>query len=210
MHIPKTYTIPTAVSPRTPSEDTAFETQLRLADDLARLGANPLLSEEVTHPRVRDILDASAGYLDSLESGRKARGRADLRKRVNRFVPRFVVDADITEEALIGYPMLAPRRAAAIKATGRCAGVFLLHDEMDYHVLALVPPSETCLYELPLKQLGTHRDIRALGRFTSAWLDKHGPHSVPGRMAGFACRWDLHVFCLDYLYLPMLERNDRR
>lgn len=210
MPLPKTYRIPTAVAPRTPSEDTAFEDQLLLADDLARLEVNPLLSEEVTHPRVRDILSASYQYVESLQGGRKARGRVDLRKRVNRFVPRFVTEEATADEALIGYPMLAPRRADAIAATGRRAGVFLLHDEMDYHVLALVPPSETCLYELPLKQLGTHRDIRALGRFTSAWLDKHGPHSVPGRMAGFACRWDLHIFCLEYLYLSMLERNDRR
>jgi len=210
MHQVKSYTLPTTVTHRLPSHDTAFEEQLRLADDLARMGVNPLDDDAITHPAVRDTLSASREYVESQHAGRKARGRADLRKCVNPFLPRHVLEHDLVDEVLWGYPMLVPRRANAIAATGRRPGVFLLHDEMDYHVLALVPPSETCLYELPLKRLGTHRDIRALGRFTAAWLDKHGPHAVPGRMAGFASRWDLHVFCLEHLYLPMLERDDRR
>jgi hypothetical protein len=207
---PRTYTMPTSVHiPLTTGAD-AFRAQLALADLLGRSGVNPLDADDITDPRVRAIIRDSIGYVETLNAGRKAHGRSDLRKLVHQFVPRFVHDDDIADEALIGYPMIPSRRVETVEATGLRAGVFLLHDELDYHVLALRPPSDTSLYELPVKQYGTHRDVRALGRFTSAWLDKHGPHSVPGRMGGFASKWDLHVFCLEHLYLPMLERNDRR
>jgi hypothetical protein len=216
MALPRTYTLPTTVHERHPTSDPIFEQQLACATDIARRGINPLTATEVTDERVRRIVRTSIRYVEeqrtatTCESGRtKGRGKKALRDTWFECVPRFVLPEDIVDDQLFGYPMLPPPAFMHLQGSGYTPGLFLLHDEMDYHVLALVPPSETCLFELPLKQYGNHRDVRALGRLTSALLDKR-MEEMPGRLAGHDVRFDLHVFVLERIYQPMLPGDFAR